>query len=106
MKVTYSDQAKAAEAYPLLKKSTKDLTDVLGPSADLVAAEWDLRQDDKGRPLYSLRISDWTGSASSSFTLDELKHSSQMHVRLYRLLGQLLQARSEKLLQELGKGEE
>jgi hypothetical protein len=102
MNVTYTDRAKQwGEAFVLLQQATKRLEEILGPSAGLVRAEWDRTEDARGRPLYTLRIADWAGSVSATFTPAELRDSEQMHYCLVRLWGDLLQVRSHKQLEEL-----
>ena len=99
MNVTYSDSAKEnKEEFALLEQATKRLEEVRGHSDDLVTAEWDRRQDQHRQPVYTLRLSDWSGTVSASFTPEELR----ARVLLYRLLGKLLQARVDKQLQALG----
>jgi hypothetical protein len=102
MNVTYSDKAKQwGEGYVLLQQATKRLEEVLGSSAGQVKAEWDRTEDAKRRIIYTLRLSDWTGSVSAAFTPDELQSPSLMRYRFVRLWGDLLQVRSHKQLEEL-----
>jgi phosphoribosylglycinamide formyltransferase-1 len=102
MNVTYSDGVKErGERYELLQQATKGLEEVLGPAAASAKAEWDRTEDPKGRTLYTLRVSDWTGSAAASFAPEELTSATHMRVRLHHLWGDLLGARSRKQLQEL-----
>jgi hypothetical protein len=102
MKVIYQNGAKQwAEGYSLLQSTTTHLEEVLGPSADSVTAEWDRAEDAQGRPVVTLRLSDWTGSVTAVFAPNELQSLSHMRARLYRLWGDLLQIRSTKQLQEL-----
>jgi hypothetical protein len=102
MNATYSDRARqCAEDFALLQRATKCLEEVLGKSTNDVQAEWDQRQDARGRATYTLRISDWTGSVSVDFTPDELQSPSQVRYRMLRLWGDLLQIRSHKQLEEL-----
>jgi hypothetical protein len=107
MNVRYSEKAKqSGEGYALLQQATNRLEEVLGPSADLVSAEWDRTQDQRGRTLYTLTVSDFTGEASASFTPEELQAPGRLRSRLLALWGDLLQARSDaqvKKLQELVK---
>ena len=100
MSVTYSDRASQGSA--ILQQATRQLEEILGRSAGLVKAEWDRREDARGRVLYTLRLSDWTGGVvSADFTPDELQSSSQVRYRLHRLWGDLLQERSQKQLEQL-----
>lgn len=103
MNMTYSENAKkAGEAYTLLEKATALLEEVLGSSAGVVKGEWDRREDAKGHALFSLRISDpWTEPKSADFDPFELKSPDHMRVRLHRLWGDALQARSDRYLKQL-----
>ena len=105
--VTYSENAKqTSEGLSLLEQATARLDEVLGQSASLVRKEWDRREDEKGRPLFTLQISDWTGSAAASFSPHELKSPDHLRVRLYRLWGELLQGRVDKALQKVNEDKE
>ena len=85
----------------LAQQATSSLEDVLGPSAELVTAEWDRSEDVRGRSLVLLRLSDFTGSATATFEPWELESATHMRSRLHRLWGDLLQVRSHQQLQEL-----
>jgi hypothetical protein len=87
----------------LVQQAADRLEEVIGSSAGLVTAEWDQSDDGRGRAVVTLRLSDWTGAVVASFAPDELEDASRLHVRLHRLWGDLLQARSHKQLQELLK---
>src|SRR4051812_15049449 len=106
--VTYSEKAKEEkEGHALLQKATARLEEVLGPSAGLVSAAWDRTQDERGRVLYTLRLSDFTGEVFAAFTPDELRSSAHLRSRLLDLWGDLLQVRSNtqvKKLQQLVTG--
>jgi hypothetical protein len=67
-------------------------------------AEWDQIEDNKGRPLYTLRISDGEEVVTASFSPEELVSPTHMRVRLYRLWGDFLQIRNQKQLQALSEG--
>ena len=102
MNTKYGEKLKSAHALlAQAEKATPLLQEVLGPSADQVTAEWDLSGDGSGRPMVTLRIADWTGAVSTEFAPQELAQQSPLRIGLYHLWGQLLQARSEKQLQEL-----
>ncbi len=106
MNVTYSDQSKQGpEGSALLQQATRRLHAVLGPAAETVQAEWDRTQDPKGRPLYTLRISDGTDSVTASFAPDELESPFQAEFRLLRLWDNLLQKRNQRQLEELLKAD-
>jgi hypothetical protein len=102
MSITYSDQAKqSSEGYELLRQATKSLEEVLGPSAQLVSAEWDQSRDERGRPQYTLRLSDFSGEVSAPFTPDELRSPTRLRSRLLDLWGDLLQVRSNTQVKKL-----
>jgi len=81
--------------------ATRLLDEVLGNSAALVEAEWSQRQDERGRPLIALRVTDFTGAAETQFIPEELLDTPQLRDRLHWLWGDLLQDRSYKQLQRL-----
>ena len=65
---------------------------------------WDLAED--GR--YTLRIADWAGAATGSFTLEQLREPINIRILLYRLWGDVLQLRSDvqhRLVQQLVDGQ-
>jgi hypothetical protein len=102
MNVTYSDKAKqSGEGFSLLQQATSRLEEILGRSAGLVEAAWDRTEDDKGHPLYTLRISAWTDSAAASFTPEELVAPRDVRLRLRFLWDDLLRARNHKQLEKL-----
>jgi hypothetical protein len=90
--------------YTLAKKATELLGEVPGSNPWLVTAEWDRGEDDRSRAVVTLRLSDYTGSVTGVFDPKELESPSQTRKRLYRLWGDLLQARSHRQLQDLLKG--
>src|SRR5438270_12959074 len=100
MNVTYSEKARQdGEAYALLQQATKRLEEVLGRSAGLVKAEWDRAAGEEGRPVYTLRISDGTDSATATFPPDDLRTPSYLLFGLYRLWDDVLRARSHRHLE-------
>ncbi len=104
MNVTYSDKARQRNKdIRLLQEATNYLEEVLGQSVGLVQAEWDCTEDENGRILYTLQISDWTGVATAQFTPEELAIRTHMRYLLTRLWGDLLQTRNHKQLEALQK---
>lgn len=73
----------------------------LGRSADQVSASLTLRHDDRGRPLLSLSIADWSGHAETAFRTEELDDARLVEGRMIRLTGDLLGVRSHKLLDQM-----
>lgn len=102
MKVTYTEKARQkAEQFGLLQQATTRLEDALGGSSDLVTAQWDRTEDEKGQPLYVLRLKDFTDEVTGRFSLDELQSPAQTSFRVYRLWGDLLHIQNQKLLDGL-----
>jgi hypothetical protein len=102
VKVVYTDKAKQwSEGYDLVHQATKHLEEILGQSTDLVTVEWDRSEDSKGRLVYVLRLSDYTGWVTGIFTPEELQSYTRTTTQLYRLWGDLLQVRSHRQLEEL-----
>ncbi|HET6573763.1 MAG TPA: hypothetical protein VFG68_09195 [Fimbriiglobus sp.] len=102
MQVKYSDAVKhSGEDFALLQQATRQLAEVLGPSAGLVESEWDRSEDARDRTLYTLTIRDWTGKTQTQFSPDELTYPGHVRIRLHHLWGGLLQARYEQDLQSL-----
>lgn len=92
----------AGDLLQLAAQANRPLEEVLGPSAGLVAAEWDQTEDTRGRPLITLRLSDHTGAVTGVFTPEDLRTIPVLRNRLYRLWGDLLQVRNHYQLQGLG----
>jgi hypothetical protein len=101
MNVTYNDKAKRGEEDNLLQRATSRLEEVLGPSAGLVTAEWERGQDERGRILYTLKLSDQSGDVSTTFSADELRSPSKVRSRLLELWGDLLQMRSDAQVRKI-----
>src|SRR4051812_29758053 len=102
MNVVYHDRAKqGGEGYVLLQQATERLKEVLGGSADSVRVEWDQADDERGRVLCTLTLRDHPDEAKARFAPDELTQPPHMRVRLYRLWGELLQARNHRQLRHL-----
>jgi hypothetical protein len=72
-------------------RATRLLEEQLGPSAAGARAQWTFSQDDRGRDVVGLNLSDWTGSVGYRFAPIELKDEAHMRLRLHRLWGDLLQ---------------
>lgn len=78
------------------------LEEVLGQSAQLVSAHWDLERDDKGKTWVKLTIKDpFGGPESASFDEKELLAPFQMRIRLHDLWGALLEDKSTRLWKRL-----
>lgn len=64
--------------------------DKLLPS--IARAYWDLRTDERGRPLLVLGLSDPFGYASADFAPDEIQSSDNLHRRIDQLVSELIQS--------------
>jgi hypothetical protein len=97
MNVKYATNAQQwGQGYTLIQQATRRLEEILGPSAALVSVEWECVVDKTGRSLYRLTLQDVTGPVSTEFAPEELMNPMHMHVRLYRLWGDLLQKQSDE----------
>lgn len=110
MNVTYQDKAaQRGEGHTLLQNATKQLEEVLGPSAEFVSAEWEQGQDARGRPIYQLTLSDSSGRVAATLTREQLRSPGLLRGHLLDLWGDLLQKRSDaqmKKLQQLVNAED
>lgn len=84
-----------------VEAATKLLDDVLGSSRGLVSVDWNLGEDGQGRPVLTLKLSDFTGTVTGSFAPGELENPQHMKTRLFRLWGDLLQIRNSKQLESI-----
>ena len=79
------------------------VSEVLGKSAGLVRAKWTARQDERGRPLIDLRLSDWTfpEGVTKSFAAWELDDRWAFRDKLHDLWGDLLFGKFHKSIEKL-----
>ncbi len=84
-----------------IESATKLLDEVLGTSRGLVSVDWDVGEDGQGRPVLTLKLSDFTGTVIGTFAPDELAKTQHMKTRLFKLWGDLLQIRNAKLLESI-----
>lgn len=86
-----------------VEEANRWLEEVVGVSTGPVKAYWDLTTDGSGRLLILLRLSDFTtpDGVTKAFAPPEFANRTHMERRLYGQLGDLLQARTRKLLREL-----
>lgn len=102
MNVTYQDQTRqGGEGYVLLQQATQSLEDILGPAAERVRVEWDREQDQQGRLVYRLTLSNVTGRTSAMFTPAELQSPTRVRRYLLGLWGDMLQAESDAQVSKL-----
>ncbi len=93
------------ELFHLAQKTTEWLEEIVGSSAGLTEAEWDVGEDARGRAVVTLRLSDWTGSVTGVFDPRELESAKETRFRLHRIWGDLLQIRSHRQLEEIQIGD-
>lgn len=93
----------SASARPVVDRAMHWLEAILGPSGSAVRADWDLTTDDTGRETITLRLSDATSPEGlvQRFRPQDLRDRDYAERRFYRLFGDLLQAQSHKLLNDL-----
>lgn len=102
MKVNYADLIESRpDLLDFAKAASETLEARSGPSAPQIRASWDVGQDDQGRDLVGLEISDWTGSVGYRFSPEELANPIHMKSRLDRLWGDLLMVQSHAQLDGL-----
>jgi uncharacterized protein YutE (UPF0331/DUF86 family) len=90
-----------AEVKARTRGASELLHEILGPSAGLVSAEWDRAEDERGRMVMTLTLSDFTGKVTATFTPEEFHEQEHLRLRFRRLWGDLLQLRAERLREEL-----
>jgi hypothetical protein len=101
MNVVYREKAKQSGDYLLLQQATRYLDEIVGEPLDPVTAEWDGSPLAGKRASFTLSLSDFMGSASGTFTRDELTQPKPLRSRFRDLWGDLLQAHSNALVQRL-----
>lgn len=102
MNVAYSDRAEQTEEHlELLRQATEELEEILGSAQDSVRAQWNQGEDEQGRLLYSLKLSDFSGEVEATFAPEELRRGWHRDLWLARLCGKLLQIRGRKLMEAL-----
>src|SRR6266481_3938444 len=94
MMANYSEALKNDKKLLALAQSANELleTRVLGAFTNEVTADWD-REIEHGNPAVSVVISGWSGSASATYTLDDLQRKNVILSRLYLLWDDLLKIR-------------
>ena len=70
-------------------------------SADRVSAEWEHGRDERGRKLYTLRLSDSAADVSASFTTAELRNPRELRGRMLSLWGDLLEIQSNQRVKRI-----
>ena len=90
------------ELYGLAEKANRRLNEIVGEIGREAEAEWDAAEDEKSRKsLVKLTIRDLPEEVRGSFPREDLKDSSMLSLRLAGLWGDLLQARTHRLLRNL-----
>ena len=106
VQVIYRPRLREVEALRLFaEKATSLLEEVIGATAEPVTAEWDRGENARMRSVVVLRLSDFSGSVTGIFDLEELEEPEELSSRLRFLWGDLLQIRSGKLLESLLRSE-
>jgi hypothetical protein len=102
MNMAYDDKLnQAAEDYPLLQQATRQLEEMLGPSAESVSAVWEGSRDAQDQPLYKLTISDPTDEAQRTFTPIALRDPDLLRFNLGVLIGALMLAHLDRQVNKL-----
>ncbi len=74
----------------------------LGPSEPVVTTKWSTGHDSSNRPVIALEIADPMASVTANFRVQELtKNGDRLQVRLRRLWDNVLQNRSDKLMERI-----
>src|ERR1041384_1704037 len=73
----------------------------LGDFAGEVKAEWNLVEDQQGRPLLELTLSDWSGKVQDRFSLPDFDKIDSREKRLRRLWDNLLEMRNREQFKQL-----
>jgi hypothetical protein len=97
------DLTQVEELRTRVQAASQLLQEILGPSAGLVSVHWERAEDDRGRTVITLALSDFTGKAVATFAPEELHERQHLSQRLRRLWGDLLQSRAEKQRLDLMK---
>ena len=91
----------APELLRLAQERTAQLEEVVGASAFPASAEWDRGYDTLGQPMVTLRLSDFSGSATMVFEPGELENPVRMRSRFNTLWSMLLQIRIDRQMRDL-----
>ena len=100
MNVVYREKAQPEEAQ-VLEQATEWLKEALENTSAPVEAEWDQVEDDHGRSAHRLKLRDFAGQVEARFAPQDLQRTNHLRVRVYKLLGQLLDIRNHELLRRL-----
>jgi hypothetical protein len=89
----------------MVREATELLEEIVGNSSGIVTAQWERAEAAGGETVVTLRLSDFLGSVTATFEPKELRNKDHLGLRLRRVWGDLLQARSERQLKELRKSQ-
>ena len=99
MTVTYSDKAKRllseAESAFAAATTTEVLSEYPYPP---VEANWDASEDAEGHTVFTIQANEPEETARRVLEPDEVKSKHDLRYHLYRLMGDLLRQRSDKLI--------
>ena len=102
MNVIYHEKnGRGGENDPLLQHPTEQLEEFLRRTWDPVTAEWGVTEDPEGRPLYTLKLSDYAGEAGARLAPDELQPGDDLDYALSRLCAKLLKIRTDKIIDKM-----
>jgi hypothetical protein len=87
----------------VVARANEWLEEVLGQSASVIKASWDVAFDEMGREWIILRLSDFThpNGLEARLRPEELADRTRAELRFYHLFGDLLQAQNKRMLHEL-----
>jgi hypothetical protein len=95
------DLRKKPRELALAEAAARVLAELIGPGSREVTVDLDWEEKDGHRPFVVI-LNDPAGMAVSRFETKELEPVRRLRVRLARLWGDLLQIRSQKLIQQSG----
>lgn len=81
-----------------VEHATELLHEQLGLSSRTARVSWEKTDDDRGRTVLRLTLSDWTGAVGYPFSLSELDNDDHLRQRFHRLWGDFLQVKSHTQL--------
>jgi hypothetical protein len=97
--VTYSEKVKQSLSEAELAFVTATTSEILNDYPyPPVEAAWDVSKDPEGHTIYTIQAHDPEENAQRRLEPDEVTGKHDLRYHLFRLLGELLRHRSEKLI--------
>lgn len=98
--ISYTDEVRRSPDFPLVERQAGLLDDITRSRYfdDPVTVEWESARELPGRPVYRFRMTDGTGTASNTITVEELGSPDRAELRFLVTWGRVLAARSERHL--------